>query len=147
MRLAHIGYKPVIRKRNRSEGRYLSGMIGSHLHHCHLCLLRDAQQGERHSDVVVQIALRSGHTVSCRKHGTKKLFRSGLAVSSCQTYNRYAETGAVHPRQSLQRLQGIINYYILTAISKTAVPRHHGIRRSLVQGRLSEKVTVKFIPP
>ena len=127
MRLAHIGYKPVIRKRNRSKSGDLSGMIGTHLHHRHLCLIRDAQQSKRHSNVIVQIALRSGHTVSCRKHGTKKLLSGGLSIGPGQTYNRYAETGAVHPRQSLQGLKSIIYHYIFTVICETAVPGYHSI--------------------
>ena len=120
-------------------------MIGSHLHHRNLSPLRNAQQGKRHSDVIVQVAGSSRHAVFCREHGTQKLFRGGLAVGPGQADNRYAETGTVHPGQSLQSLQSVVHNYEPAAVGKPAVPGHHHIRRALVQGRLSETVAVKIV--
>ena len=56
MCLTHIGYESEIRQCDIHQFLYVTRMACPHLHYSKLGIGTDAQQGERHTDIVVEIA-------------------------------------------------------------------------------------------
>ena len=63
-----VGDKTVVGIGNLAEEIDFSRVIGTHLHDSNLGLWLDAQQGERHADMVVEVAHRVDDVVFLGQH-------------------------------------------------------------------------------
>ena len=83
-------------------------MVGSHLNHGKVVLAgAQAQQRERHPDVVVQVADGGQHPELLGQHGREQLLGGGFAVRARDGQHRNSELLAVLPGQLLQRQQRV----------------------------------------
>ena len=80
MGLPHIGNDPVVRLGNVNQGLDFSRMISPHFDDRHLMLRLQAQQCQRHSDMVVEVSLRVKHLKLLAQHGCNQFFRGGFSV-------------------------------------------------------------------
>ena len=79
-------------------------VVGSHLNHGKVVLAgAQAQQRERHPDVVVQVADGGQHPELLGQHGREQLLGGGFAVRARDGQHRNSELLAVLPGQLLQR--------------------------------------------
>ena len=114
MSLTHICDKSVIRKSNIYKFLDVTGMACSHLYDSQFRLRIDLEEGQRHADTVVKIALGSRDTILHGQDFTDKLLRGGLAVRSgqsdyCQRLAVDYRHRAVPSCEILQCLQGIFH--------------------------------------
>ena len=99
MRLADIGYKPVIGQGYACQRGYFAGCARPHLYYGHIVPGRKPQQGKRHAYVVIEISLGGKHFVPGRKHGAYEFLCRGLAVRSRKRQNRKSAGAPVRHRQ------------------------------------------------
>lgn len=104
----------VVDQRHRRPGDVrevgdLAGMVHAHLHHGRLVRGPQAQQRERHADVVVEVALRGkgGRTLPGAQHGCDHLRDGGLAVAARHADERQAPLRAPARSQRAERAQRV----------------------------------------
>ena len=140
MSLADIGYETIVRQSYLHQLLDVARVARAHLHHSKLCLRVDAQQSQRHSDAVVQIALGRSHTIFHRQHLTDQFFCCSLSVGTGQSNDcqRLAIDNGHRPvpaRQLLQSLQSVIHLHKTRIIGSGNGSRlvDHGISRAELQ--------------
>ena len=94
VRLADIGDQAVIRFTDFDQFLYVVRMVSSHLNHSKLSFRINVQDRQRHSDVVVQIALRGGDIVLHRQHSRDQFLGRCLAI--CPGQSDDSQTFAIH---------------------------------------------------
>ncbi len=87
MALADIGHHADVRPGHLAQAVHLPKVADAHLHHGQLMLPADAQQGQGHADLIVEIALRLQDAVLFRQHGRDELLGAGLAHAAGDAYD------------------------------------------------------------
>ena len=107
-------------------------MVGAELNHCRDMLRRQLQQGQRHAQVVIQVAPGGQHRAV--KAGTQdageQLLDGGLAAGAGHRCQRRLERIAIERTQSPQRQAGI-GHHQLRQIHLGNPPRDQGRHRAL----------------
>ena len=142
MRLADIRDKTIVRLADLDQFLYVIRMAGSHLNNRNLSLGIDVQDRQRHSDVIVQVALCGRDFVLYRQHSRDQFLGRGLAVGPGQSED--SQTFAVHKSvlamvtcQSLQGLQRVRHD------DNTRIARH-GCRRSFIHNSITSPCLKSF---
>ena len=139
---ADVGYQAAGGEGHRHRQGYLARMAGSHLDDCYLVLLAQAQQGEGHSDMVVEVALGAEGAVFRAQHGVDKFLGGGLAVGAGNAYYRYLEMHTVHPGKLLESQQGV-GHFDEAAVGIFGGSFHYGVAGALFEGRSGKVVAVE----
>ena len=82
-------------------------MVGARLDDGHLVGRRQAQQGFRHPDVVVEVAFRGQDAEALAQHGCDELLGGCFPVRPGHLHHRRAEPAAVKGCQPLQGSEGV----------------------------------------
>ena len=131
---SHIGDDAVVGLGDIHQRVNLARVVGAHLHHGHVVLLAQSQQGAWHADVVVEVALCVECAVFPCQHGSHQLLRGGLAVGACDAYDGCGELSAVMPCQLLHRGQHVVAAQVAFVSGRyNAGIVHHGIGAALLQ--------------
>jgi hypothetical protein len=103
------------------------------------------KNSERNANMIVKVARSIKKSVFLIKHRTDQLFRSGLAITSCNTDKGNLELPPVKTRQILERLQTVFyqQHAIMTIRHLRVI--HYRISRSFFQGSRSEAVPVEVV--
>ena len=115
---ADIGQHAVGRLGDLAEPRHLPQPADAHLDDRHLMTSRQAQQGLRHADVVVEVAVRLQHRKGFREDGPDHLLGRRLAVAPADRHHRDGEAATVRVCQLLKRVEGILH------LDQVRLPRH-----------------------
>ena len=106
----------------------------------------DAEEGERHADMVVQVAVGINGFVLAGHHGAHQFLRGGLAVGAGDADHGDIELAAVVGGQILQRFQHVFNQIAFALAGLDALQRgavHHRDAGALFEGLHGEVVAVK----
>ena len=136
MRAADIGDQTVVRLTHPDEFRYVVRMVRAHLHDGYLGVPGHREQGQRHADVVVEIAFGRAYAVFPGEHRSDQVLGGSLAVGSGQTYHRQtpsAQVRAMPYRQLLQCCERIIHHY-QPVILRQLLPVGHSPCGAFLQG-------------
>ena len=82
MCFSDVGDEAIIRVGDLAEEVNFTWMVGTHLHDGDLGLGLDAQQGDGHADVVVEVTHRVDDVVFLGQHSRDELFGGCLAVGA-----------------------------------------------------------------
>ena len=117
-------------------------MVGAHFDYDKVRLGRGIQQGERHSDVVVQVAFRGVHVHRFSQHIANQLLGCGFAVASCHPQHRASPTPPVSPGKALQGSKFIGHHGDLGMADPFGICGD-SMGRSLIEGTLHKYIAVK----
>ena len=109
MSASDVGDESEVSLSYAAESCYLAGMVGTRLDDGHFVLRLDTQEGERHADVVVQVALGAEHALPLREDGRGQFLGGRLTVGTRNLQHRSAPSPAMVGGQLLQSLQHIGN--------------------------------------
>ena len=109
MRLADVGDEAIIGVSNMAEEVNLTRVVGAHLHDGNLSIRLDAQQGERHTDVVVQVALSVDDIVFLGQYRRDEFLGGRLAIGAGDGKHNSFALSAVIGGEVLQGLQSVIH--------------------------------------
>ena len=104
---AHVGDHAACRLGDITEVSDLSLVVGAHFHKGKPGVARHREQGERHPDVVVEVALGGVHLQVASDQRFDELFGGGFSVASGEPEYRRPETVAVSACRILQCGQAI----------------------------------------
>ena len=104
---AGIGDEANRGTRDVDQGRDLARVIGAHLHHRKAVRGLEAQQRQRHADVVVEIAARGETAARLSEDRGGHFLRGGLAVAAGDPDQRPAEGRAPAASRALERRLGV----------------------------------------
>ena len=111
MGTAHIGDQTAVGLGKTAKLRNLAWMVGSSLHHGQIVFGTQAKEGQGHSDMVVEIALRIMHVIFAAKDSGQQFLGGGLSVGSGYLDHGSAPLSAVPCRQLLEGGQNIIHQH------------------------------------
>ena len=140
MGLADVGDEAVVRISDFHQLCDVVGMVGTHLDYRQFRILTDGEQGQGHTDVIVQVAFCRRDAVFAGQHLAYEFLRGGLAVGSRKSYDSqalaiYHTVIPVIAGQSFQRLQGVRHGDYAAVAPRVAAPLlDHGICRPCLQG-------------
>ncbi len=102
------------RRREARQVVDLAGVVHAHLDHCRMMLRTQLEQGQRQSDVVVQVALGRQHTLGraaemCAQDRRAHFLDRGLAVAAGDAQERNRETAAPGGGELAQREARVIH--------------------------------------
>ena len=117
-------------------------IVGAHFDHDKVRLGWSIQQGERHPDVVVQIAFCGMHIHPLSQHIANQLFGRGFAVASSHPQHGAIPTSPVGPGEALQGFQFLGNHGDFGMASPLRICGD-GMGRSLIEGALNKCIAVK----
>ena len=86
-----IGDNPVVWLCYVNQLFDIARMAGSHFDHSHFVVVRQAAQGERYADMVVQVAFSVEKVLFGRQDGSQQFLGRCLSVCSGDTDNRTAD--------------------------------------------------------
>jgi hypothetical protein len=104
---AGIGDEPDGRARERDQRSDVADAVRAHLDHCAAMRRREAQERQRHTDVVIEIALRRQAGPAARQDGRGHFLGRRLAVAPADAHERDGEFLAPAARELLQRLERV----------------------------------------
>ena len=148
VRLAHAGDQAAGGLGDLHQSGDLAGRAGAHLHDGHLGLLVDAEEGERHADVVVEVGLGGHQVVFPAEDGGNEFLGGRLAVGTRDADHRNVELAAVVGRQLLQHGERVLDHDAFASLVRGAFQQeavHDGIFGAGLQGCLREIVTVELL--
>ena len=110
--LAHISDETIVRQTDSDKFQYVVRMVGAHLDNGNLSVGSNAQQGQRDTDVIVQVASCGSDIVLCRQDPGDKFLGRGLSVrpcksDDCQRLSIHTYSPAVMACQLLKRSKGV----------------------------------------
>ena len=143
---ADIGDQPTIGVDDVAQHRNLSGMVGARFHHRDVVRRREAQQGERHTDVIVQVALGVQHIVLFGQHRRRQLLGRRLAVGSRDLHDGRTELSAMMVGQLLERGEHIVHPQASRIGSRHLGIVHHGISTTGRQSLSGKLIAVERSP-
>lgn len=109
MGLAHVGDESVVGFGDVHQFLDVAGVAGSHFYDGQFVLGAQAQQGEGHADVVVQVAFGVEYVVALRQHGGQQFLGRSLAVGAGDADDARAHLPAVVVGQLLQGFQTVVH--------------------------------------
>ena len=71
-----------VRLRHGAQAAHLAEVVDAQLHHCRAVLRPDAEERQRHAQLVVEILLRLERVILLREHGGAHLLGRGLAAAA-----------------------------------------------------------------
>ena len=88
MRLAYVGDEAVVGVGNLAKKVDFPRVVGAHFYYGNLSIRLDTQQGEWHTDMVVEVAHRVDDVVFLGQHCRNKFLGGSLAVSAGDAEHR-----------------------------------------------------------
>ena len=107
MSLSDIGDETIVGTRNLTQLCNVHRMVGTHLDNGHLVFRAYLQQGQRHANLVVEIALGCQDTITLAEHSIEQFLGSGLAIGACDADDWYLQVLAMEGSKILQGGQDI----------------------------------------
>ena len=107
MGFPHVGHNADLRGRKRCQGCNLPQAPHADFHHSRPVHIVQLQQGIRHADFVVEVALGFQHGKTGRQHRCRHVLGSGLAVGAGNGNHRNVKLPAPESRQLLIGQLGI----------------------------------------
>ena len=104
-----IGQHAVGRLGDLAEPRHLPQPADTHLDDRRLMASRQAQQGLRHANVIVEVAVGLQHREAFREDGPDHLLGRRLTVAPADCHHRDGEAATVRACQLLKRAEGILH--------------------------------------
>ena len=104
---AHIGDESAVGVGDAAEELDFAQMVGAHLDDGNLGIGGDGQQGQRHAEVVVEVALGGRHAVALGENGGDQFLGGGLAVGAGDADDGDGEVAAVLAGKFLQGAQHV----------------------------------------
>ena len=132
---------------NLRERRNLAGCAGAHFHDGHLRMLVEAEQRERHADVVVEVGLSGYQVVRLGQYGRHQLLGRRLAVGAGDAHDGNVELPAVVSGQLLQHGQGILHHDALASFVGRSLQEEavdDGVFGAGLQGVLGKVIAVEL---
>ncbi len=121
MGIAYVGYHPHVGLGYRTEALDLSQVRRTHLYDSHLAVSRHGQQCQRHTYMVVKVALGGPHPQFLRHHGGGQLLGGGLAVAAGHSDDLGIDLATPYQSHALQCHKGVAhNEY--ASVAALAVP-------------------------
>ena len=108
MGLSDVGDESEIRIGNAAEKFYFPGVAGPHLNNSEFCILVHGQQGQRDSDMIVQIAFCSDSPVFFAEDGAAEFLGGGFTVGSGNSKNGDTQFVPVQSCDVLKGFQGVL---------------------------------------
>ena len=142
MGFANIGDQAVRGLGDAAQEVDLPLVVSAHFDDGHLQPGRHGQQGQRHSNMVVQVALGGVQAVMAAQHGCQQFFRGRFTVTAGNGDHRYEELPAVMARQLLKGLQAVVHQDIAAALHRRRIV-DNGISGAGIQGGGGELVSVE----
>jgi hypothetical protein len=118
-------------------------MIGASLDDGNIVLWLDAKQGERHSDVIVEVAFGKENLLAFGKDGADEFLRSRLAVRARNLEDSTAPNLTMMGGQILQGLQHIGNEDKSVVLLRDIGIIHNGEGTTLLEGLKGIVVSVE----
>ena len=109
MRLSHIGNDTAIRLSNMNQRLDFTRMIGSHFNDSYLMFRLQAQQGQGHANMVIEISLCIEHSEFLFQYGCNQFLRSGFPVGTGYSHHASPQLTTMIIGQLLQRLKAIFH--------------------------------------
>ena len=107
VRLAHIGDQTVRRLAHPGQGRNVVGMVRAHFHDGDFRVRADAEDRQRHADIVVQVPFRGRDPEMRGQDLADKLLGGRLAIRAGQADDRDFQLLPMVRRKLLQGPEGI----------------------------------------
>ena len=142
VRCAHVGDEAAVGRHDFAEESNLPGVVRPRFHHGHLVVGAQAEQGEGHADVVVEVALGKQHALPLREHGGGEFLGCRLAVRSRDLQGRRAQRAAVEGRQLLKGFQHVLHAYEARVAGQRGIV-HDGRFAARLQGGQRKPVAVE----
>ena len=144
VRASHVGDKAAVGVGNTAEELYLPRVVGAHLHDDQLRPLGNGQQRQRHTQMVVEVALGCRSLVALGQHGMHQLLGGGLTVGAGDAYEGHLQMAAVLARQLLQRFQHI-GHHDAAVVDLVILIANNAQRGPLLQRLRCESVAVEVL--
>lgn len=125
---ADIGDDAMCRHCCSTEGGYLSHVVGTHLHHRECCIIRCAEQGQRNTYVIVEVATGAVYPSVPRQNGGDQLHGGCLAVGAGYTDDGHMQPLPVTGGQCCHGLKDIVNNNYFFSAERPVI--HYGGQRS-----------------
>ena len=109
MCFADIGDDAAVGRDDVAEQCDFSNVVGTGFDDSKFVFLREAEQREGHTDVVVEIAFGVEHIESLGEHGSHEFFGCGLAVSACDLKNWGFELSTMVGSQYLKGCERVVH--------------------------------------
>jgi hypothetical protein len=94
--------------------------------------------------VVIQITLSVLHRILTAQYRSDKFFGSGFAIASRNSNDGDVQLAAVVPRQVLQSLEHILDYYAFIVCAQSRIV-HYGIIGPFFQGCQGVLIAIKIV--
>ena len=105
----HIGDQTAGGLCRLCQGLDVPRMTGAHLDDGNLMILRQAEQGLGHTDIIVEVALCIEHIIFLGEHGSHKLLGGCLTVGTGNADDGDIELATMFTGQILEGLQTVID--------------------------------------
>ena len=138
-----VGEDAVVGLGDRGQQRNLAAGAGAHLHDAELGLASHGQQGQRHADVVVEVAPGRIDPEAAGEHAADELLGRGLAVAARDGENRNAQRPAVGAGQLLERMERVADQQDAAVGSGGCRVVRHGGRGPLFEGFGGEAIAIE----
>ena len=132
MRLADPGDNGPARPRRQRQLLYFSQALHTHFHHSVLCVAVHPEQGVRHADFIVLVALCFQCSAKCGECRVAELLRGGFAYASRDTYQHRGKTVSIVGAHTYHGVQRVLHQHAAPGRHPLhRVLRHHGARACL----------------
>ena len=121
-------------------------MVCPHFHHCHFGVFLDAQQGKRHPDVVVEVALGRDGPIFGGQYGIDQLFGGGFSIAARKGYDLRMAISSMECRQFLETFQRIVDQYCPVGGFVFRLV-HNDVGRSFFQGFPGKGIAIEIGAP
>ena len=109
MRRADVGHDAYVRLGYVAQVRYFAGMVGTHLKHQELRVVRAIEDGHGQADVVVEVAFRGIRAPYSGEEGAKQFLRCGLAGRAGDAHDFRAKRAAALQGGAVKLLVAVDN--------------------------------------
>lgn len=141
--LADISYEALVRESDIAEFADIAWVGSAHFDNGERVFFGKAEEGERHADLVIEIALSAEHVISEREGDIDKFLGGGFAVSACDSEERDIELLAVVASQLLEGLKDIIDQNQSIVIAEV-IAVNDSVLAAAVKGTDSKIVAVEI---
>ena len=115
--MPHIGNKAIIRKGDIDQFLYIARMTGPHFHDSKFVSLIHSKEGERNTNLVIEVSLRIKQIVLLLQDSRHQFFSSCFAVCTRNADDSRFKRLPMQTCNSLKHLQTIVDQENIFAIS------------------------------
>ena len=144
MGFAHVGDKAAVGLADIYEFRYIPRVTCSHLNEREIMFARDAQDGKRHTNGVIEVTLCIEELVLRLQDCRCELLGGGLPIRTGDANHSDAEGSSPFARELLQRKEGVVYENSSFAYSRFDFSVvHHNQSGTLIEGLLSKSIAIE----